>query len=55
MLLRLMGLVMHFHPGAAPPPGALELTRHWSHLKRDARQGIPASRPLDRSERAVAH
>ena len=26
MLLWLMGLVMHSHPGAAPPPGALELT-----------------------------
>ena len=27
MLLWLMGRVMHFHPGATPPPGALELTR----------------------------
>ena len=49
MLLWLMGLVMHFHPDATPPPGALELTGNkwptglvWTVMLFRSRRGAPA-------------
>ena len=59
MLLWLMGRVMHFHPGATPPPGALELTGNkwptglvWTVMPFLSRRGAPA--PLVGPNQGVA-